>query len=58
MKIAIVAAGFTPVEADMLRRSISTFKLKGLVCQFEKKLVEGMTSRGYTLELPTGYLSS
>lgn len=50
MKIAIVAAGFTPAEADMLRRSMATFKLKGLVSQFEKKLVEGMTSRGYTLE--------
>lgn len=50
MKIAIVAAGFTPAEADKLRRSMATFKLNGLVSQFEKKLIDGMTSRGYTEE--------
>ncbi len=50
MKIAIVAAGFTPAEADELRRSMATFKAKGLVQQFEKKLTDGMTARGYTLE--------
>ena len=50
MEIAIVAAGFTPAEADGLRRSMATFKAKGLVSQFQKKLVEGMTAKGYTLE--------
>ena len=50
MKIAIVAAGFTPSEADELRRSMATFKLKGLVTQFGDKLINGMTQRGYTLE--------
>jgi error-prone DNA polymerase len=50
MKIAIVAAGFTPAEADELRRSMATFKLKGLVTQFEEKLINGMTERGYSLE--------
>jgi error-prone DNA polymerase len=50
MKIAIVAAGFTPAEADELRRSMATFKAKGLVTKFEKKLIDGMTSRGYTEE--------
>jgi error-prone DNA polymerase len=50
MKIAIVAAGFTPAEADELRRSMATFKLKGLVTQFQQKLIQGMTDRGYTLE--------
>ncbi|MEO5943219.1 MAG: error-prone DNA polymerase [Ferruginibacter sp.] len=50
MKIAIVAAGFTPSEADELRRSMATFKAKGLVTKFEKKLTAGMTERGYTLE--------
>lgn len=50
MKIAIVAAGFTPSEADELRRSMATFKLKGLVTQFEEKLIQGMTKRGYKLE--------
>ena len=50
MEIAIVAAGFTPAEADGLRRSMATFKAKGLVSQFEKKLVDGMTAKGYKLE--------
>ncbi|MBS1585530.1 MAG: error-prone DNA polymerase [Bacteroidetes bacterium] len=50
MKIAIVAAGFTPAEADMLRRSMATFKMKGMVSQFHIKLVNGMTERGYTRE--------
>ena len=50
MKIAIVAAGFTPAEADELRRSMATFKAKGLVTRFGKKLTSGMLERGYTLE--------
>ena len=50
MKIAIVAAGFTPAEADELRRSMATFKAKGLVTKFEKKLVDGMTAKGYAAD--------
>lgn len=50
MKIAIVAAGFTPAEADELRRSMATFKAKGLVAQFEEKLIRGMTGNGYSEE--------
>ncbi len=50
MKIAIVAAGFTPAEADELRRSMATFKAKGLVTKFEEKLIAGMLARGYTKE--------
>ncbi|RYY62254.1 MAG: error-prone DNA polymerase [Chitinophagaceae bacterium] len=50
MKIAIVAAGFTPSEADELRRSMATFKAKGLVTKFQQKLVLGMTSKGYSEE--------
>ena len=50
MKIAILAAGFTPAEADELRRSMAAFKLKGLVSKFHDKLINGMTERGYTLE--------
>lgn len=50
MKIAIVAAGFTPAEADGLRRSMATFKFKGLVNQYEKKLIDGMIKKGYTEE--------
>jgi error-prone DNA polymerase len=50
MKIAIVAAGFTPSEADGLRRSMATFKAKGLVSQYETKLINGMLQKGYKLE--------
>ncbi|WP_457268820.1 error-prone DNA polymerase [Pedobacter sp. UYEF25] len=50
MKIAIVAAGFTPTEADELRRSMATFKMKGMVNRFEEKLVNGMMKKGYTRE--------
>src|SRR6185295_5121960 len=50
MKIAIVAAGFTPAEADELRRSMATFKSKGMMENFERKLVNGMLERGYTKE--------
>lgn len=48
MKIAIVAAGFTPAEADGLRRSMATFKFKGLVNQYEEKLIAGMKKKGYS----------
>lgn len=50
MEIAIVAAGFTPAEADLLRRSMATFKFNGLVTKFEHKLIGGMVERGYTKE--------
>jgi error-prone DNA polymerase len=50
MELAIVAAGFTPGEADLLRRSMATFKFNGLVTKFEHKLINGMTARGYTEE--------
>ncbi|MBT1701945.1 error-prone DNA polymerase [Chryseosolibacter indicus] len=50
MKIAIVAAGFTPAEADALRRSMATFKVKGQVSHFEQKLINGMVKNGYKLE--------
>lgn len=47
MEIAIVAAGFTPAEADGLRRSMATFKAKGKVSEWEQKLVSGMVKKGY-----------
>lgn len=50
MEIAIVAAGFTPAEADGLRRSMATFKAKGKVSDWERKLVGGMMARGYEEE--------
>jgi error-prone DNA polymerase len=50
MEIAIVAAGFTPAEADGLRRSMATFKAKGKVSWYKEKLVGGMMKKGYTEE--------
>jgi error-prone DNA polymerase len=50
MRIAIVAAGFTPSEADALRKSMATFKVQGLVTQFHDKLINGMLKNGYTKE--------
>jgi error-prone DNA polymerase len=50
MKIAIVAAGFTPAEADELRRSMATFKSKGVVAHLEEKLIRGMIKNGYNME--------
>lgn len=47
MKVAIVGAGFTPAEADQLRRAMATFKLTGGVSHFYDKLVGGMVARGY-----------
>ncbi|MCO5235902.1 MAG: error-prone DNA polymerase [Chitinophagaceae bacterium] len=50
MEIAIVAAGFTPAEADGLRRSMATFKAQGMVKQFHDKLIGGMLKNGYEKE--------
>jgi error-prone DNA polymerase len=48
MKIAIVAAGFTPGEADKLRRAMATFRRSGLIGNFETKMIEGMVKNGYS----------
>ena len=45
MKIAIVAAGFTPAEADRLRRAMATFKRVGTIGTFEKKMIDGMVAK-------------
>jgi error-prone DNA polymerase len=50
MKVAIVAAGFTPGEADQLRRAMATFKHTGGVSKFQIKLIEGMKANGYDEE--------
>ncbi len=47
MKIAIVAAGFTPSEADRLRRAMATFRRVGTIQTFEEKMIEGMAAKGY-----------
>ncbi len=50
MRIAIVAAGFTPAQADGLRRAMATFKKRGQLDRYHAMLVEGMTARGYDAE--------
>jgi error-prone DNA polymerase len=50
MRVAIECAGFTPSEADQLRRAMATFKLTAGVTKFRDKLVSGMTARGYDPE--------
>ena len=50
MQVAIVCAGFTPGEADQLRRAMATFKKTGGVSPFHDKMINGMVARGYTAE--------
>lgn len=50
MQIAILAAGFTPGEADGLRRAMAAWKRKGGLGMYERRLIDGMTARGYTPE--------
>jgi error-prone DNA polymerase len=50
MQLAVVAAGFTPGEADQLRRAMAAWKRRGGLGTFEDKLVNGMRERGYEEE--------
>ncbi|MCU9849519.1 error-prone DNA polymerase [Defluviimonas sp. WL0024] len=47
MQIAIIGAGFSPEEADRLRRSLATFKKHGNVSEFRERFMEGMRANGY-----------
>jgi error-prone DNA polymerase len=47
MKLAMVAAAFTPTQANGLRRAMATFRNLGTIGNYEKIFVEGMTGRGY-----------
>ncbi|WP_414707381.1 error-prone DNA polymerase, partial [Rudaea sp.] len=50
MRIAIVAAGFTPGEADELRRSMAAWKRRGGLDHLHDRLIGGMLERGYLLD--------
>jgi error-prone DNA polymerase len=50
MQVAILAAGFTPGEADQLRRAMAAWKRKGGLEKYYDRLVNGMTERGYERE--------
>jgi error-prone DNA polymerase len=47
MQIAIVAAGFTPTEADALRRALNGFRRQGAVEDFKERFIAGCLERGY-----------
>ncbi len=50
MQLAVVAAGFTPGEADRLRRAMAAWKRRGGLGPFEERLIRGMRERGYEEE--------
>ncbi|MQB19395.1 DNA polymerase III subunit alpha [Agrobacterium tumefaciens] len=50
MRIAIDCAGFTPSEADKLRRAMATFKNVGTIANFEKRLIGGLIENGFSEE--------
>src|SRR6201999_2894174 len=47
MRLAIVAAKFTPEEADQLRRAMAAWKRSGGINKFEAKFIQGMIDNGY-----------
>ena len=49
MQLAVVAAGFTPGEADQLRRAMAAWKRKGGLGHFEERLIRGMRERAQAL---------
>jgi error-prone DNA polymerase len=48
MRIAIVAAGFTPAQSDQLRRAMATFRRSGTIGTLKEKFIEGMIEHHYT----------
>lgn len=50
MRLAVVAAGFTPGEADQLRRAMGAWRRPGIIDKFRQKLVSGMLGRGFSRE--------
>ena len=53
MKVAIVAAGFTPTESDQLRRRLATFRHTGDIAGFRDRFVGGMRANGYDEDFAT-----
>jgi error-prone DNA polymerase len=50
MKLAMIAAGFTPGEADQLRRAMGAWRRSGVMDRFRQKLLDGMAANGYRAE--------
>jgi error-prone DNA polymerase len=57
MQVAILGAGFTPGEADALRRAMAAWKRKGGLEHYYNRIVQGMLERGYTLEFAEAIFS-
>ena len=58
MQLAIVAAGFTPGEADQLRRSMAAWRRKGGLEKFEQRLIDGMARARLSARSSRGRSSS
>ena len=50
MRLAVVAAGFTPGEADQLRRAMAAWRRHGQIDHFKLKLIKGMLANGYSCQ--------
>jgi error-prone DNA polymerase len=50
MRLAVVAAGFSPGEADQLRRAMGAWRRPGVLDAFRQRLIDGMTARGLSAE--------
>jgi error-prone DNA polymerase len=50
MRLAVVAAGFTPGEADQLRRAMAAWRRPGIIENFRRKLIDGMLAKGLEQE--------
>ena len=48
MQVAVIAAGFTPGEADGLRRAMAAWRRSGHVDRFQRRILQGMSERGYS----------
>jgi error-prone DNA polymerase len=57
MQVAILGAGFTPGEADQLRRAMAAWKRKGGLEHYHERITTGMLERGYTLEFAEAIFS-
>ncbi|GAA4011189.1 error-prone DNA polymerase [Actimicrobium antarcticum] len=57
MQVVMLAAGFTPGQADDLRRSMAAWKRKGGIQKFREPVISGMLARGYALEFAESIFS-
>ncbi|WP_422063917.1 error-prone DNA polymerase [Shimia sp.] len=51
LQIAVVGAGFTPEDADHLRRSLASFRRMGTIGKHRDKFIAGMLNNGYDIEI-------